>query len=67
MRLLQVGHDVEHGGVTNDFLVATRSPLALTYNDKSVQENMHLACLFKAMQQPGMLSPAHAPCPNYSP
>ena len=32
--------------MTNSFLVETRNPLALTYNDQSVLENMHVATLF---------------------
>ncbi|CAG9461518.1 unnamed protein product [Pedinophyceae sp. YPF-701] len=45
------GHDVGHLGVSNGFLVATRHPLALKYNDESVQENMHAAVLFQIMAE----------------
>lgn len=36
-------HDYNHPGRTNSFLVATSSPLALLYNDRSVLENHHAA------------------------
>jgi hypothetical protein len=29
-------HDVDHPGYNNSFLIATRSPLAIRYNDMSV-------------------------------
>ncbi|KAI8469134.1 MAG: hypothetical protein J3K34DRAFT_386003 [Monoraphidium minutum] len=45
-------HDFEHGGLTNDFLVSSTDPLAITYNDKSPLENHHLAAAFKLLQQP---------------
>ena len=37
-------------GVNNNFLIATRDPLARTYNDSSVLENRHIACLYTLVE-----------------
>eukprot|EP00727_Mastigamoeba_balamuthi_P011282 m51a1_g6777 putative camp-specific 3 -cyclic phosphodiesterase (709) ;mRNA; f:127105-129811 len=41
-----IAHDVDHPGLNNAFQIATRSELALRYNDKSVLENHHAATAF---------------------
>jgi len=42
-------HDLEHPGVNNPFLVASRSDLATLYNDRSVLENHHCCRAFQLM------------------
>jgi len=45
-------HDINHGGLTNLFLIRKRHHLALLYNDRSVLENHHAAAAFLMLQQP---------------
>ena len=43
-------HDTDHPGVMNPFLIATRHPLAVLYNERSVLENHHAATTFGLLQ-----------------
>ena len=40
-------HDLAHPGTNNSFQVNTNSDLAITYNDRSVLENMHVSTAFR--------------------
>eukprot|EP01062_Namystynia_karyoxenos_P034791 TRINITY_DN25476_c0_g1_i1.p1 TRINITY_DN25476_c0_g1~~TRINITY_DN25476_c0_g1_i1.p1 ORF type:complete len:1348 (+),score=350.04 TRINITY_DN25476_c0_g1_i1:74-4045(+) len=42
-------HDFDHPGVSNQFLINTKDPLALTYNDQAVLENYHVSKVFELM------------------
>jgi len=42
-----LAHDVGHPGLNNLFLVKSKHPLALTYNDRSPLENMHASVLYE--------------------
>lgn len=44
-------HDLDHPGRGNAFLINTRQPLALLYNDKSVLENHHVSLAFQLTLQ----------------
>ncbi|PFH36042.1 3'5'-cyclic nucleotide phosphodiesterase domain-containing protein [Besnoitia besnoiti] len=43
-------HDIAHPGRNNNFMVNTNTPLALTYNDVSVLENMHASLTFRLLR-----------------
>lgn len=43
-------HDIAHPATNNDFLIKTKSPLALRYHDTSILENFHLATAFELMR-----------------
>jgi len=42
-------HDFEHPGVTNQFLVRVKHPIAIRYSDKAPLENHHVAAAFNLM------------------
>jgi hypothetical protein len=44
-------HDVGHPGTNNFFQINSMSQAAITYNDKSVLENMHVSTAFDLMRQ----------------
>lgn len=46
-------HDLGHPGVNNLYLIKTKHPLALRYNDKHVLESFHVAAAFYLMQRSG--------------
>lgn len=50
--LAAAAHDVEHLGLTNDFLVASQDDLAVLYNDRSPMENHHASRLFSLLKRP---------------
>jgi hypothetical protein len=39
-------HDYKHPGLNNNYLIETKHPLAIKYNDSSVLENMHISETF---------------------
>ena len=43
---------IEYSGVNNSYLIATKHPKAIRYNDKSVLENHHCAMAFKLLLDP---------------
>ncbi|ESS33356.1 3'5'-cyclic nucleotide phosphodiesterase domain-containing protein [Toxoplasma gondii GAB2-2007-GAL-DOM2] len=54
-------HDIAHPGRNNNFMVNANTPLALTYNDISVLENMHASLTFKLLldRRLGLLNHLH--------
>jgi len=50
--LAAVGHDIAHPGFTNDFMMNSGDDMALTYNDSSVNENMHCSVFCRLLQRP---------------
>jgi len=42
-------HDFEHPGYNNAFLVASKDPIAILYNDSSVLENFHISSSWRLM------------------
>ena len=51
LMLAAFSHDLEHPGVTNNFLIITRHKLSLRYNDSGVLENHHAATLFALLAE----------------
>jgi len=46
-----VAHDVGHDGKNNDFHKHIVSDRAISFNDRSIQENYHASTIFRAMKQ----------------
>jgi 3',5'-cyclic-nucleotide phosphodiesterase len=45
-----IGHDAAHPGVTNAFLAASKSSLAVLFNDRSVLENLHCLTISRIIE-----------------
>lgn len=53
LMLSAFGHDLNHPGVTNAFMINSRHNLAVRYNDISVLENYHAATLVQFLELSG--------------
>ena len=51
MLIASACHDFEHFGFNNPFLIDSRLPWALEYNDNSPLENHHIAATFSLMMK----------------
>ncbi|KAK9808264.1 hypothetical protein WJX73_004602 [Symbiochloris irregularis] len=51
--LSTIFHDYGHPGLTNEYLVKSRHPLAILYNDSAPLENHHAAASFQLMYDNG--------------
>lgn len=47
---MYIGHDLDHTGRNNAFECSKGTEKALRYNDESVLENHHCACLFNMIK-----------------
>ncbi|CCW59732.1 unnamed protein product [Phytomonas sp. EM1] len=45
-------HDFDHPGLNNNFHARTNAHLATLYNDRSILENHHVACIFELLRNP---------------
>eukprot|EP00887_Chlorella_sp_A99_P004144 scaffold23.g4144.t1 len=51
LMIAALSHDLDHPGLNNAFLVNNKDPVAITYNDSSVLENKHVACLYALLER----------------
>lgn len=45
-------HDYDHPGLNNNYLINTKNPLAILYNDLSVLESYHVSSAFQILLKP---------------
>ena len=50
--LSALAHDCDHPGVSNNYLISTKSPLAVTHNDDAVLERHHASTASNCMSLP---------------
>jgi len=50
--IASIVHDFEHKGFNNDFLIKTQDEWAIDSNDRSPNENHHLAAAFRILRDP---------------